>query len=398
MSRRRLRFGIARHKHARRTPPGAPPGTLVSDPESPKPTISIFQYNSETLNERKNVALADIRPSDEDGGVTWINVDGLGDAEVVRRLGELFDLHRLALEDVLNTCQRPKVDSYERHLFIVAYVPARDRTSTMEQLSIFLGRNFVVTFQEGHPGDPFDPVRDRIRKHPAFRSHGADYLAYALLDAAVDGYFPILEALGDRLDELDEEIIHRPMRETVRKIHDEKRSLIVLRRNLWPMREALNSLIRDHNPLVSDETRLHLRDCYDHVVRVLDFVETYREICADLMDLYLSSLSQRLNQVMKVLTIISTIFIPLTFITSIYGMNFDTQASEWNMPELRSPWGYPVVLLIMILSGLLMLYSFWRAGWIFEKAEPRHHAEAPTGNPPPAPNTMANPPRRPAPP
>jgi magnesium transporter len=297
--------------------------------------------------------------------VTWINVDGLGDVDLISRLAEMLGLHRLAIEDAVNTQQRAKVEQYRNHLFLVAHMASANQTLETEQLSLFLGSNFVVTFQQGLPGDPFGPVRDRIVKEAGhIRGTGPDYLAYALLDAVIDGYFPLLEAIGERLESLEDEILLRPGVQTTSIIHQTKRDLMTLRRAMWPLREAVNTLVRDANPLISPETRVYLRDCYDHTVRIIDFVETYRELGSDLMDLYLSSINQRMTEVMKVLTIIATIFIPLTFISSIYGMNFQTDKSPWNMPELTWYLGYPFALTMMAVLAMAMLYYFRRKGWI----------------------------------
>jgi magnesium transporter len=232
-----------------------------------------------------------------------------------------------------------------------------------EQVSLFLGPDFVVTFQE-RPGDCLEPVRERIRKKVArIRDAGPGYLTYSILDAVIDHFFPLLEAYGERLETLEDRIILRPDRSVVAEIHDMKRELLYVRRAIWPQREALNTLVRDDIPHISAETRLYLRDCYDHCVRLIDLVETYREVCSDLMDLYLSSISNRMNEIMKVLTIISTLFIPLTFVVGVYGMNFDT-ASPWNMPELKWYFGYPLCLALMAAITVGQIFFFRRKGWI----------------------------------
>lgn len=297
--------------------------------------------------------------------VLWVNIDGLGDVQLIARLGEMFRLHRLALEDAVNVRQRAKVELYEDHLFIVARMLAFNAQIESEQVSLFLGDGFVISFQQGVPGDAFDPVRDRIRKGAGLiRRMGADYLAYELLDAIIDGYFPVLEEMGERLEQLEDEILIRPQAGAVGRLHDIKRELLTLRRAAWPLREATNSLVRDANRFLSDETRVHLRDCYDHAIRIIDFVETDRELASDLMDLYLSSINQRMTEIMKVLTIISTLFIPLTFIAGVYGMNFDTSKSGWNMPELTWPFGYLFALGLMVLTVIALLFYFRRKGWI----------------------------------
>jgi magnesium transporter len=313
--------------------------------------------------------------------VIWINVDGLGDVDTIRKLGEVFKLHPLALEDVLHVHQRAKLDLYDEYHFLVAHMVTWQQGLQSEQLSLFLGRNFVLTFQEGRPGDAFDPIRERIRKGASrMRTSGSDYLAYCLLDAVIDGYFPLLEEIGERLESLESDILERPVKRSFQQVHDLKRELLSLRRAVWPLREAVNEMVRDPSDRISDETRLHLRDCYDHTVRVIDFVETYRELGSDLMDLYLSSVSQRMTEVMKVLTIIATIFIPLTFISSIYGMNFNTQASPWNMPELNWYYGYPLALLAMAVVGAAFLVSFWHRGWLGRDASIKRSDEPAEGS------------------
>jgi magnesium transporter len=297
--------------------------------------------------------------------VTWMNVEGLGDAAIISQLGNIFDLHRLALEDVINVHQRAKVEQYGEHHFVVArMVMLREQLET-EQLSLFLGHNFVLTFQEGLPGDCLEPVRTRLRRGQSrMREAKTDYLAYALLDAVVDSYFPVLEEYGERLEGLEQELLTRPTTDTTVRLHDIKRDLLTLRRVIWPQREAINVLLRDEVSLITHETRLHLRDCYDHTVQLIDLVETYRELSSDMMDVYLSSISNRTNEIMRVLTVIATIFIPLTFIAGIYGMNFDTEVSPWNMPELKWYWGYPFSLAVMALVAFTQLVFFWRRGWI----------------------------------
>jgi magnesium transporter len=296
--------------------------------------------------------------------VTWVNVDGLGDAAAISKLGEIFSIHRLALEDVVSVHQRAKVEQYGQQIFIVARMANAGERIETEQLSIFLGRNYVLTFQESQ-GDCFDPVRERIRKAGGkIRHAGPDYLAYALLDAFIDNCFPVLEVYGERLEGLEDEVIVNPERQVIAQIHEAKRDLLTLRRAVWPLREALNSLARESTPLITDETRLYLRDCYDHTVQIIDLLENYRDVASSLMEVYLSSVSNRLNEIMKILTIFTTIFIPLNFIAGIYGMNFHSESSPWSMPELRWYWGYPFALALMAALALGMLFYFRRKGWI----------------------------------
>jgi magnesium transporter len=357
-----------KHKYKafrRRTPPGAPPGMLVTDPSAPQPVMTVLAYSPQDFVEQGVSDPQQIREFLGKWSVVWINVEGIGDAGTVTKLGELFGLHRLALEDVLHTHQRPKVEQYGDHLFIVTRMARIGEPLETEQLSLFLGKNFVLTFQEGVPGDCLGPIRERIRKKGGrIRDAGLDYLAYALLDAVVDAYFPILEQYGERLGDLEDEIVGKSLPDTIARIHAIKRDLLTLRRAIWPQRETLGALLREETPRISSETRIYMRDCYDHVTQIIDLVETYRELGADLTDIYLSSVSNRTNEIMRVLTVITTIFIPLTFIVGIYGMNFNTGISPWNMPELNWYWGYPLVLLLMLSVAVGQLAFFRRRGWL----------------------------------
>lgn len=348
-----------------RTPPGALPGTLVVDPDAPMPTITVFGYGPTGYVEQQVEGPQDIPKFVEEWPMIWVNVDGLGDRDVLQQLGTMFELHRLALEDVVGVHQRPKVDQYGEQLFFVARMVYRTDEIVTEQISMFLGEDYLLTFQEREAGDCFEPVRDRIRKgYGRVRNNGSDFLAYCLIDALVDAYFPIIETYGDHLEELEDEVLDAPTQQIVGEIHQARRDLLVLRRAIWPLREAINSVLRDRESNFTQETRVYLRDCYDHTIQILDLVEAYRELVSDLMDVYLSSLSTKLNEVMRVLTVIATIFIPLTFVTSLYGMNFNTQTSPWNMPELNWVFGYPMVILIMLAMALGQLYFFWRRGWL----------------------------------
>jgi magnesium transporter len=347
-----------------RTPPGAAPGTIVSDPEAPAPQIRIIACGPDDLVEQTIDDPRAIADYLEQWPLTWVNVDGLGDANVIQIIGEVFGLHHLALEDVANGNQRPKLEDYPEGIFVVARMPQkREGAFRTEQLSLFLGRNYVLTFQE-HPGDCFEPIRKRLRDSPRQRLLDPDYLAYALLDAVIDSYFPVLESVGERLDEIEEAIAHDPQPESVSRIFHTKHELLSLRRAIWPARDILNALIRDPVPLISDTTRTYLRDCHDHAIRIIDLLESYREINAGLMEFYQSTVGHRMNEVMKVLTIIATIFIPLGFLAGLYGMNFDTSISPWNMPELALYFGYPAALLVMVLVAGGMLFYFRRKRWI----------------------------------
>jgi magnesium transporter len=338
---------------------GLPPGSLTAPPGAYVPkAIDVFHYTSEAVKETQITRVADLGQFKEREGVIWVNVNGVGDAEIVRELGNLFGLHPLALEDVVNVHQRPKVDDYGDHLFIVVHMLHFETAVTSEQVSMFLTSNAVITFQE-QPGDCLDPIRNRLRKGTGLlQRQGADYLMYALLDAIIDNYFPFLERVGETVEALEDQVVEQPSRRTLGRVHNVKRDLLDVRRSVWPLREAVNGLLREENPLVRKATRPYLRDCHDHTVHVLDIVETYRELVGGLMDVYLSSVSNKMNEVMKVLTVIATIFIPLTFIAGVYGMNFH------RMPELGWPWAYPAVWAIMIVIALVMLAAFRRKGWI----------------------------------
>jgi magnesium transporter len=307
--------------------------------------------------------LGAIREIRERFPVVWVNVNGLGDADVARGIGDLFGLHTLALEDVLNVHQRPKVEEYDRELFLVTRMPRTGISTDTEQVSLFLGDGFLVTFQE-EPGDCLGPVRERIRQgRPRIRSGGPDYLAYAVLDTIVDAYFPLLDELGDQLERLEEEILQEAGPEAVGKLHELKRRLTGIRRVVLPIRESVTGLVRDESPLVTDSTRLYLRDCLDHTYQLIELVEHYRDLASGLLDLHLTIVSNRMNDVMKVLTIIATIFIPLGFIAGVYGMNFDVGASPWNMPELSWPFGYLFALGLMAIVAGGMILFFRRKGW-----------------------------------
>ncbi len=352
------------YRRLRRTPPGSPPGTLLPDPDAGPPRISIIAYGPDGLVESDVESVEDIRPYLAAWPNTWVNVDGLGDVGVIQELGALLDLHRLALEDVINLHQRAKVDDYGDRVFIVTHMASLvDLDLQIEQMSLFVGPNFLLSFQH-LPGDCLDPVRMRLRGgNGNLRRSGPDYLAYALIDAALDGCFPVLEVFGERLEELEVGILDEPTVQTRQQIHEIRHGLLTMRRTIWPQREALNQLVRDPIPLVTSDTRIYLRDAYDHVIQIIDLVEAYREFASDLTDLYLSSISYRMNEIMKVLTIISTIFIPLSFVAGVYGMNFNTR---WplNMPELNWPFGYFFALGLMLAVALTLLGYFRRRDWL----------------------------------
>lgn len=353
-------FLTGRRRHA----PGGVPGQIVPTAEAGRPTVDVMAYGPTDVAEIKSVDLDAIRELRGKYPVVWVEVRELGDADLIVRIGELFGLHGLAIEDVVNTHQRPKVEEYDDHLFLIARMLDSASPVETEQVAFFLGEGYAVTFQE-RSGDCFAPVRDRIRRAKGhIRGAGPDYLCYALIDSIVDAYFPALEHHGDALEALENSIVTRPEPQHVSELHDLKRDLLMLRQAIWPHREMINELIRDEQPLIRTETRPFLRDCYDHTIQLMDIVETYREIASGLLDVYISSVSAKLNEIMKVLTIIATVFMPLSFIASLYGMNFD-RASPWNMPELGWRFGYPLVLVAMTASAAGLLWYFWRKGWLF---------------------------------
>lgn len=341
---------------------GQAPGTLVhvGERHSSEVTLAIMDYTASDLRELESLTLDEALSFRASKAVTWLNVTGLSDTSVVGTLCSHFGVHTLVQEDVLHTAQRPKVDIYEDHVFMVVKMIRYDgesRELDIEQVSLVLGDGFVITFQEKE-GDVFDPVRQRIRSGKgAVRTRGADYLAYALMDAVVDNYFLALEEMGEDIEEIEAAVLEHPDNDVISSIHHLKRELILLRRAVWPLREGFGTLMRDATALVKPGTVPFLKDLYDHTFQVMDTVETFRELVSGLLDVYISTVSNRMNQVMKVLTIISTIFIPLTFIAGIYGMNFR------HMPELVFPWAYPAVLALCLLIALGMILGFRRKGW-----------------------------------
>jgi magnesium transporter len=347
--------------------PGDPPGTLDLEADAVAPDIILIDYTEAVATRLKLTSPQEIAPYLDTESVSWVDVLGLGNSETWRQMGEVFDLHPIAQEDVVNVPQRPKIVDYEDQLLIIAWmVLLKDNSATFhkEQVSLILGKYYLVTVQEEPDYDCFGPVRDRIRTGKGMiRKQGADYLAYCLLDSIIDGFFPVLESYGERIEELEDEVVMNPNRQTLAKIYEIRRELLTLRRAIWPQRDAINSLIRDGNNLISPEVRVYLRDCYDHTVQVMDMVESYRELASGLMDVYLSSVSNKMNEVMKFLTVISTIFIPLTFVVGIYGMNFNTEKSPLNMPELNWYLGYPFCWAVMIAISSGLVYFFWRRGW-----------------------------------
>jgi len=347
----------------RRAKPGAPPGTVASHAGAPPSVIRVVSYDAEKLVERVVDDARRVRAELVAGHITWIDVEGLSDAAAIESLGEQFGLHSLALEDVVNTHQRAKLESYDDHLFLVMRTVSMNEHLGSEQIGLFLGKNVVLTFRE-KPSSLLEPVLERLRRpRSPLRERGADYLAYAILDAAIDVFFPMLDACGERLDRLDDEVAERLRQSTLVEIHQLRGDLLVLRRAIWPLREAIAELLRDETRLLCPETRVFLRDCYDHTIQIVDLVQTCHDLCGDTRDFYLTQINNRLSEIMKVLTIIATIFMPLSFIAGVYGMNFDT-ASPWNMPELGWKFGYLASLTLMAAVAGGMLSFFRRRGWL----------------------------------
>jgi magnesium transporter len=343
---------------------GLPPGTLIhiGEQKAGEPRITIINYEEGSFQEKEAKSIEECFLFKEMPTVTWINIEGLHQVGILEKLGECYGFHPLVLEDILNTDQRPKMEDYGDYLYIVLKMlgpPHEGREITTEQVSLILGSSFVISFQEGGEGDVFNPIRDRIRNSKGrFRKMGADYLAYALLDAVVDNYFIIMEKLGEEVELLEEELVTQPTPSTLNVIHHLKREMIFLRKAVWPLREVISCLERGETSLFKESTRIYLRDIYDHTIHVIDTIETFRDMVSGMLDIYLSSVSNRLNSVMKVLTIIATIFMPLTFLAGVYGMNFK------HMPELEWKWGYPLTWLVMVGVGVFMLVFFRKKKWL----------------------------------
>jgi len=343
---------------------GLPPGTLIhiGEKKVEEPKITIFDYDDQHVEEREVKVLEECFVFREKPTITWINVEGVHQVEMIEKLGECYGFHPLVLEDILNTDQRPKMEVYGDYIYIVLKMLLGGNTNSLikaEQVSLILGSNFVISLQEGREGDVFNPVRERIRSGKGLiRKMGADYLAYSLLDTIVDNYFLILEKLGEKVELIEEELVTHPTTKTLQEIQKFKNEMIFVRRSVWPLREVISGMGRKESPLIKESTEIYLRDVYDHTVQVMDTIEIYREMLSGMLDIYLSSVSNRLNSVMKVLTIIATIFMPLTFIAGIYGMNFKY------MPELEWRWGYPAIWLFVVIIGISMLIYFRKKKWL----------------------------------
>jgi len=342
---------------------GSSPGTLVhiGEQKVDETRITLIDYDEEHLQERVLDSIEEAFPLKDLPTATWINIDGLHEIDIIEKVGQHFNLHPLVLEDILNTGQRPKTEEFEDVIFVVLKMLHYNENAEKirsEQFSLVLGSNFLITFQEIQ-GDVFKTVRERIRKPKTrIRKAGCDYLAYALIDAIVDYYFVILEALGDKIEDIEIQLLDNPTRDTLEIIHEMKREMIYLRKQIWPIREIINSLVKSESSLIHEQMHIYFRDVYDHTIQIIDTIESYRDILAGMLDIYLSTLSNKMNEVMKVLTIIATIFIPITFIAGVYGMNFKY------MPELEWRWGYVMVWAIIVVAAGIMIGFFKKKQWL----------------------------------
>ena len=342
---------------------GSSPGSLVhiGEQKVDETRITLIDYDEESLQEKVLGGIEEAFPLKDLPTVTWINIDGLHEVDTIEKIGQHFNIHHLVLEDILNTGQRPKTEEFEDLIFIVLKMLHYNKNAekiTSEQFSLVLGSNFLITFQEIQ-GDVFKTVRERIRiPKTRIRKAGCDYLAYALIDAVVDYYFVILEALGDKIEDIEIRLLDNPTRDTLEIIHEMKREMIYLRKQIWPIREIINSLVKSESSLIQEQMHIYFRDIYDHTIQIIDTIESYRDILGGMLDIYLSTLSNKMNEVMKVLTIIATIFIPITFIAGVYGMNFKF------MPELEWRWGYVMVWGIIVVAVGIMIGFFKKKQWL----------------------------------
>lgn len=342
---------------------GLPPGTPIhiGDTLVEKSKITVFEYGIEGYQEKQLKSFDELFQFKTSYPVTWINIDGLNQVEFIERTCKMFNIHPLTTEDIVNTSQRPKVDEYTDYLYIVLKMLKYDKLQNdlySEQVSVVMRHQLLISFQETE-GDVFETVRDRIRKGKGkIRSVGSDYLTYALIDAIVDHYFVVVDTFSETIESLEEELLEKPSKSTIESIHALKRHVILFRRNVWPLRETIHSIIKGDFPYFHEQTKIYLKDVYDHTLHIIDSIESFRDILSGMMELYLTTVSNRLNEVMKVLTIIATIFIPLTFIAGVYGMNFKY------MPELEWEWGYYVIWAVMITIAIGMLILFKRKSWI----------------------------------
>jgi len=352
-------------RRAKISPLGASPGTLIADPLARPPVMTLTVISPETWETVENATLDDVRADRGKWPIVWLDCAGLADVDLIAEIGKIFNLHPLALEDTVNTGQRPKVDFFENHAFAALRMIDDATTGRYEQISVYFGEDFVVTFQE-RQGDPFDPVRKRIEASQPnrLRTRKADYLAYALIDAIVDSYFPLVEAAGDRIDDIEDEMLHSPQQHQSRQLHALKRNAHTLTRALWPLRDGMAALVRTEAAYVKAETKVYLNDTFDHTLRLIEMVESQRDMLTGLIDMHLSLSQARTNDVISFLTIVSVIFIPLTFLAGIWGMNFSPDASPWNMPELNAYLGYPIALGLMFLVAVATIIFFKKKKWL----------------------------------
>jgi magnesium transporter len=350
--------------------PGARPGSIVVPLDALPPTIRVTCYGPEKLEDHPDCSLELALKLRGKHPVMWVDIVGMGDANLFEQVGRDFGIHRLALEDVVTIPQRSKVENYTDHLFVVVQAPRRGKKHTFEQVSFFIGKDFIISWRQS-PSTCFETIRHRMQfTGRAMRELGTDYLLYAMLDAMIDSYFPTLERIGELVDQIDDELERGPSRTMISRIHGIRHDVRLMRRIVWPMREAVNELATRYEWLIGKETSVYLRDCQDHTIQILDTLENHRDACSDLRDFYASEINNRMNEIIKVLTIISTIFMPLGFVAGVYGMNFDT-SSPWNMPELEWRFGYPTVMLFMLLVATCQLLFFWWKGWFGAVTSPR---------------------------
>ena len=348
--------------------PGSPPGTITISSQAQTPEITLIDYNQNQYEYLTNLTPDQCGIHLDPELISWFDIAGLGDKSIIQQLAQVFNLHSLVLENVVNVPQRPKIEDYQEQLVIITQMANLKPNAAgfwLEQVSFVLGKNYVLTVQEEPERDCFEAIRDRLKRDRGIiRKQNSDYLTYALWDAIIDGYFPVLEAYGEKIELLEDEVIGQPNDRTLTKIYQIRRELLILRRGIWSQRDAINTLIRDGHPLIDERVLIYFKDCYDHTVQIIDTLETYRELASGLMDVYLSAVNNKMNEVMKLLTVISSIFIPLTFIAGLYGMNFNPDVSPWNMPELNWYWGYPFCLGFMLAIALVLIIYFWRRGWL----------------------------------
>ena len=342
--------------------PGSEPGTLWIEEGATPSQIILIDYTPKHAVKKNNIDPSTLEHYLGSESASWLDVQGLGSERILKQIGQIFKLHPLLLEDVVNVPQRPKVEDYNEQLIVIVHLvqpkPEEDGFYT-QQVSFVLGKSYLLTFQEEPNHDCFNPVRERLKNNKGkIRTSGVDYLTYLLLDTIIDSFFPVLEDYGERIEELEDEVVFNPTNHTLEKIYKVRRELLALRRAIWPQQSVITTLMRSGSNLVTSDVEIYFRDCYDHVIQLLDIVESYRELSSSLMDVYLSSMSNKMNEVMKVLTIVSSIFVPLTFIAGVYGMNFEY------MPELTWKWGYFVVLGLMAIVAIGLILFFWRNGWL----------------------------------